>query len=82
MLNNGFLANLALLISSMLEPFMPETSAEIARQLKSKPIQLPKSWGFGAGGSARFNYLQHIEENRREDLVSSTMIGGATCGSY
>ena len=29
----------------MLEPFMPETSAEIARQLKSTPIQLPKSYG-------------------------------------
>lgn len=29
----------------MLEPFMPETSAEIARQLKTEARQLPKTYG-------------------------------------
>jgi len=48
-------ANLSLLLSAMLEPFMPDTSAEIARQLNAKPIQLPKSFGAYLPASHKVN---------------------------
>ena len=37
-------ANLCLLISALLEPFMPETSIEIARQLGHDRVQIPSEF--------------------------------------
>ena len=38
-------ANLCVLLSSLLEPFMPSTSSEIARQLDYPRAQIPANFG-------------------------------------